>query len=381
MRILHLMLSCFYIDNYNYQENVLPRQNKLDGHDVQIIASTQTYVDNVHLGYLNPGSYINEDGIPVIRLPFTKIVNNTISSKLKIYPKVYQQLVSFSPDVIFCHGMQTYELKTLIKYKTNNPEVRLYFDSHIDFNNSAKGFLSRNILHRLYYKWLINQALPFIDKIFCINYESILFLQKMYEIPRNTLVMYPLGGIILDDDIRNNKRKNLRKTLNLRKTDILLIHCGKMEKAKCTEDIMKAFFNIKRSNLRLILIGSMAEDIELSAKVYMQNDSRIKYIGWKNTNELADYLCAGDLYVQPGSQSATMQNALCYGCAAALYPHESHTYLLGDRVFYIETIKDMEQLFEEISMNRNILEKKRKLSYEFAKSTLDYKKLAALLYN
>jgi hypothetical protein len=381
MRILHLMLSCFYIDNYNYQENVLPRQNKLDGHDVQIIASTQTFVDNVHPGYLNPGTYINEDGIPVIRLPFTKIVNNTISSKLKIYPKVYQHLISFSPDVIFCHGMQTYELKTLIKYKTNNPDVRLYFDSHADFNNSAKGFLSRNILHRLYYKWLISQALPFIDKIFCINYESIVFLQKMYEIPRNKLVIYPLGGVVLEDDIRNNKRRNLRKTLNLSETDILLIHCGKMEKAKCTEDIMKAFFNIKRSNLRLILIGSMAKDIELSAKVYLQNDSRIKYLGWKNTSELADYLCAGDLYVQPGSQSATMQNALCYGCAAALYPYESHTYLLGDRVFYIETLEDMEHLFEEISLNRNILEKKRKLSFEFAKSTLDYKKLAALLYN
>lgn len=374
------MLSSFYIDNYNYQENVLPRQNKLDGHDVLIIASTLTFIDNVHQGYLQPGSYINEDGIPVIRLHFRKIVNNTISSKLRIYPKVYHHLEGFSPDVIFCHGIMMYELKTLINYKTNNPKVRLYFDSHGDFNNSASGFFSRNILHRVYYKWIIKRALPSIKKILCVSYESIIFLERMYKIPRNVLVLYPLGGEVLDDDLRNSKRRNLRKTLKLSKTDILLIHCGKMEKRKRTEDLIKAFYKVKGNNLRLILIGSMDEEIELSVKEYLDDDARIDYVGWKNINELVDYLCAGDLYVQPGSQSATMQNALCYGCAAALYPHKSHKYLLGDRVFYIDTVKDMIQLFEEISLNRNILEEKRKMSFEFAKATLDYKKLAALLY-
>ena len=42
MRILHLCLSCFYIDGYNYQENILPRINHEDGHDVRILASTET---------------------------------------------------------------------------------------------------------------------------------------------------------------------------------------------------------------------------------------------------------------------------------------------------------------------------------------------------
>ena len=380
MRILHLMLGCFYIDNYNYQENVLPRQNKLDGHDVRIIASTETFFDNLHPGFVQPRSYINEDDIHVIRLPYKIIINHYISTKLRIYPKVYQLLVSFSPDVIFCHGIQTFELKTLVKYKTNYPDVRLYFDSHADFNNSATSYLSRRILHQMYYKWLIIKALPIMDTIFCVNYEAILFLEKMYKVPRNVLVLYPLGGEILDDNIRNDKRNYLRKLLNLDENDILLIHSGKMTKEKRTEDILKAFSSIKRKNLRLMLIGLFAEDVELSVKEYLKNDHRINYVGWKSTSELVNYLCAGDLYVQPGSQSATMQNALCYGCAAALYPHESHKYLLGDKVFYVETVEDMEQLFDDISLNRNILEEKRLRSFEFAKATLDYKKLAEMLY-
>jgi hypothetical protein len=374
------MLSNFYIDNYNYQENYLTRQNKLDGHDVWIIASTETFVDNINYGYIEPGSYINEDGIPVIRIPYRKILNHFLSSKLRIYSNVYKLIDNFSPDVIFCHGIMTYELKTLIKYKANNPDVRLYFDSHEDFNNSAIGFLSRNLLHRLYYKRIIKLVLPYIDKIYCVSYEGIIFLEKLYEIPRNILILYPLGGEILDEAIRKTRRENTRKLLRINNNEILLIHCGKMDRQKRTKDLLNAFYNVKGNNLRLILIGSMSEDVELSAKEYLVNDNRINYLGWKNSNELVDYLCAGDLYVQPGSQSATMQNALCYGCAAALYPHESHKYLLGERVFYIETIKDMERLFEELSLNMKLLEEKRNLSFEFAKSALDYKKLAAQFY-
>ena len=379
MRILHLMLSNFYIDNFNYQENALPRQNKLDGHDVRIIASTETIVNNRKL-YLQPGSYTNEDGILVTRLPYWKVINHLISRKLRIYPKVYQLLDNYSPNVIFCHGIQTFELKTIVTYKKNNPDVKLYFDAHSDFHNSATGFISKYILHRLYYNWIINNALPVMDKIFCVNYDSIIFLEQMYAIPRNKLALYPLGGEVLADNIRNNKRSKMRKLLNIKMNDILLIHTGKMLKRKRTEVLVEAFYNIKKNNLKLILIGLLADDVELSVKKYLLNDSRIDYVGWKSTSEIVDYLCAGDLYVQPGSQSSTMQNALCYGCAAALYPHESHKYLLGDRVFYIENVKDIEQLLEEISFNRHILEEKRRMSFEFAKAELDYRKLAAVIY-
>ena len=65
MRILHLCLACFYIDGYNYQENILPRINHEDGHDVRILASTETYVDNLHLGYVEPREYVTEYGVPI----------------------------------------------------------------------------------------------------------------------------------------------------------------------------------------------------------------------------------------------------------------------------------------------------------------------------
>jgi 1,2-diacylglycerol 3-alpha-glucosyltransferase len=43
MKIVHLCLSAFYVEGFGYQENVIPRYNRKDGHEVVIIASRFTY--------------------------------------------------------------------------------------------------------------------------------------------------------------------------------------------------------------------------------------------------------------------------------------------------------------------------------------------------
>ena len=72
MKILHCCLAAFYIDNYGYQENILPKIHTLQGNEVKIIASTETYQKNNVLGYVRPSNYINENQIPVVRLPYIK---------------------------------------------------------------------------------------------------------------------------------------------------------------------------------------------------------------------------------------------------------------------------------------------------------------------
>jgi 1,2-diacylglycerol 3-alpha-glucosyltransferase len=65
MKILHCCLASFYIDNYGYQENILPALHKRDGHEVHIIASTETYIENKSIGYINAGSYLSDTNIEV----------------------------------------------------------------------------------------------------------------------------------------------------------------------------------------------------------------------------------------------------------------------------------------------------------------------------
>ena len=102
MKILHIMLANFYIDNYNYQENVLPKQNFKDGHDVLILASTETYLFNNKLGYVEPKEYINEDGIKVKRIDYNfPFIGRFLKSKIRSYKNTYKIIREFSPNM-FC---------------------------------------------------------------------------------------------------------------------------------------------------------------------------------------------------------------------------------------------------------------------------------------
>lgn len=380
MKILHCCLSNFYIDNYNYQENILPSINKTDGHEVKIIASTETFVENSQIGYTKPGKYFTKDGIEINRISYKKYLPHFIMKKVRHYDNVYNLIDKFSPDVILFHGVPAYELITFAKYKKNNPSVKFYLDSHADRNNSGTNWLSMNILHKIFYKNIIKKAYNYIDKIFYITYETKEYLQDIYDIKEEKMEYLPLGGFIFSEEERTKNRDKVGRQLGLKKGDILLIHSGKMDKLKRTQELLEAFIKVNKKNLKLVIIGSISEDQNGAIEKLIQKDSRILYLGWKNSTELLEYLSAGDLYVQPGSQSATMQNALCCGSAVAVYPHKSHTFLLNNTVFYIESVTDMVNLFNEVADNTKVLENMRKLSLKLACEKLDYRELAKRLY-
>jgi len=374
------MLSCFYIDNANYQENQIPRQNKKDGHEVMIIASTDVFNNNINEGRTKPCNYLNEDGITVIRLPYKKIFLKSISIKVRAYPKLYELINDFSPDVILFHGIAAYALLTVAKYKKEYPKIKFYVDNHADYHNTGTNFLSKHILHRFFYKPIIKKCLPYIDKIFYITYETLFFLKNEYHISEEYLQFFPLGGTIPQALERNKIRKRIRLALNISEEEILMIHSGRLVPEKRTIETLKAFKQVADMKFRLLIIGTMDKDISAIAMPLINSDSRINYLGWIKGELLKDYLCASDLYLQLGDQSATMQDALCSGCAAAIFPYKSHKYLLNDSVFYIETIDDLVKILKIISTDRSILEEKRRESFFIAENSLDYQKTTRIIY-
>lgn len=380
MRILHCCLSCFYIDNYNYQENVLPRQNKIDGHEVLILASTETYIDNNKLGYIAPSTYVNENGIYVIRIPYRNNMPHAIMKKIRAYKDTIEHINIFKPDVILFHGTAAYDLINVAKYKASHPEVMLFVDSHGDFNNSAKSFLSREILHRGLYRRFMHKSLRYIDKVLCASIESYDFMREFYEIPKHKLEIYPLGGTVFEGYEYSIIRKRIRTEMQLKEIDILFVHSGKMIRAKRTPELLKAFKEVPSVRHKLILLGSIPEDMKADILPLVENDSRVSFLGWKSSEELQKYLCAADMYLQPGSQSATMQNAICCGCPVMLYPHKSHELYLKGNGFYVETVEDMVRVFKTIDSNPKILKDMSEASYKVAYDLLDYRKLAARLY-
>lgn len=379
MIIVTISLGSAFTEGMTYQDNLLANQLKADGNEVTVIADCFKYKNGI-LVKTKEEDKILDNGMRLIRIKYKNILGGFISGKIRAVKGLYGILENKKPDIIFHHGLYSIELLTVAKYKKNNPEVKVYVDSHADFYNSATNFFSKNILHKIFYKGIIYKSLPYIDKVFCVSYESIKFLKEIYNISNKKIEFYPLGGVVLNKDIRSTKRKMIRKELGLNNNDVLLIHTGKMNKHKRTEVLLKAFIQVTSNHLHLVLIGSLSKEIKINVRKLTLTNKRIKFLGWKSGDELTDYLCACDLYMQPGTQSATIQNAACCMSALAVYPYPSYDYLFRDSVFYIKNENDIVDLLGDIVNNPKILEKKRLISYKIAEDKLDYKVLAKKLY-
>ena len=380
MKILHLCLSCFYIDGYNYQENVLPRLNLADGNEVLVIASTETYTDNMKLGYVEASEYTGKDGVHVIRLPYRNIVNQYVSTKIRKYRGLAEEIEKFAPDVIFSHGLSYLSVKELLVYLKKNPQVRFFADTHTAAYNSGSNWVSLNILHKIFYKRLIHKALPYLEKYFYIGENEKLFSRDVYKVPESIMEFYPLGGIIPNPDEYRNNREEIRKALGVSDGEFLLLHSGKLTPEKKTLSLVRAFTSVKELNARLAIVGAVGDEIKNELLSYANEDSRIMLLGWKSADELMKYLCACDLYCQPGSVSATLQNAICSFAPVMTYPHLIYQKIDNDNFVWVENESDMSEFFKKLERGEADYDTLKKRTEECAAKYLDYKKLAARIY-
>lgn len=379
MKIAHICLASYYTEGMTYQDNILPEINSQDGHEVIIVSNAQKYDSGKIVDTKEETKVLNSQ-LKLYRIKYDKILTKFISEKIRKAKKLKRILEDFNPDVILFHGTCGYELLTVTEYKKANPNIKLYVDSHEDFNNSARTFLSKNILHKLFYKKIINKCIEEIDKVFYLSEETKYFLENFYKIENKKLEFYPLGGFIREGKDKINVRKKLRENLKISEEDIILIHSGKLDKLKRTREILEAFINVKNEKLHLLIIGNIPIEEKKELERLIKSDKRIKFLGWKSGDELLDYICASDVYVQPGSQSATCQNAVCCGLPIILYPHISYQVMFEKNIFWVETKDEIEKSIKKIADNPNILKDMSKESYKIAKELLDYKKLARRLY-
>jgi len=381
MRIAHLCLSCFYIDGFSYQENELVAQNVADGHDVFVIASTETYGTDRRLAYVEPNDYIGADGARVIRLPYSNLFPHSLARKLRVHPGVLSLLEDIKPDVILFHGLCGFELLTASNYKQLHPEIRLYVDSHEDFNNSARSLASKYLLHLGFYRPILHRSLDSIDKILCISVDTINFVRDFYRIPAEMLEFFPLGGKFLEDHDYEELRRIIRTQLAVPGQGTVFVQTGKIDRTKKLVESLRAFTALENPEFRFFVAGHLQDDIAKDVHALLRADERIRFLGWKTPDELRALLCAADVYVQPGTQSATMQMSLCCRCAVILDDVPSHRPFIDDNGWLVGSGLSLGDAFRLAAESRNRLTAMSKNSAGIASRLLDYRALAARLYS
>lgn len=379
MRIVHVCMSCFYVDGYAYQENELVRQHVQDGHEVTVIASTENFGADRRLTYVEPSTYLGRDGARVVRLPYRRWLPHQVMRKLRLHPGVLDLLHHLRPEVILFHGLCGWELHTVARYKREHPAVRLFVDSHEDHHNSARGLISRHLLHRLYYAWIIGRCREYFDKILCVSLETMDFVRETYQVPAAQLEFYPLGGRVFGDGEYAARRARGRKDAKVGEEAVLLLQTGKMGRRKKVLESLTAFIGTPGKHLRLVLAGSLDEDLRGEADALIASDSRITFLGWRQADALTDLLCAADVYVQPGSQSATMQMALCARCPVILDDVPSHVPYLEGNGWRLRVPEDLTAAFRAVATDPAMLGAMAARSQDIASRLLDYRELAKRL--
>ena len=228
MKILHLCLGCFYIDNYSYQENLLPKYHQELGYKVEIIASLFNFDVNGKPTYLKKSSkYKNEFGIPTTRLSFKKGMFKKVYKKLKLFQNLDIELEKSNPDIIFIHGCQFVDIQKVVKYikKNKQKKIRIYVDNHADFSNSANNWLSKNILHGYLWKRCAQLIEPYTEKFYGVLPARVDFLVNIYKLPKSKVELLVMGAD--DEEISKSKleksKKNIRKDLKIKDDEFFII--------------------------------------------------------------------------------------------------------------------------------------------------------------
>ncbi len=379
MKIIHVCLASHYTEGMTYQDNQLADQNAADGHEVVVLSDCYRYTGH-SLEEVDEEDVILSSGVRLVRMKYDLIVNNLISGKVRKVNRVKYFLEEFKPDVILFHGVAGYEMLTVSKYKSRHPEVKLYIDSHEDYHNSGTFWLSLFFQYKIFNKFIVHKIRKNVDKFLYLSYESKNFLKEIYGLDDQEMEFYPLGGNLLEPDRKLAFKKIVRSKLRLEDSDILIVHSGKFVNEKKTKELLESFASVSANNLKLVLIGSIPEDMVPVLMPLIKSDKRINFLGWKSSDELIQYLAAADLYVQPGTQSATMQNAICCGTPVALYPYPSHKPYIAGNGLLIANSCDYKVMFSDLACNNFDLSAMSNASYNIAREFLDYKKLAARLY-
>ena len=374
MKVLHLCLSCFYIDGFAYQENELIRVHVEAGHDVLVVASTETFDESAQLTYLEPSTYIGGEGARVTRLPYRKWIPAPLARKVRSYVGLRALLNREKPDVIMFHGLAAWDLRVLARYAADNPQVIVNVDSHEDAWNSATSTASA-AFHKWFYGPIARRVVSQTGRALCVSLETIHFVQQTYGLRDDQVEFYPLGGRTYSDDEYERVRNETRREYGLPDDQVVLVQSGKMSGPKRLIETLNALASIDESNVQLILAGSLLGDIAEAASALIDNDRRVRFVGWTEQEELRRLLCAADVYLQPGTQSATMQMSLCARCPVLLDDVPSHHPFLEGNGWSINSPTDIGPALREIVDSPEMLPAMSARSAEIAADLLDYRML------
>ncbi len=377
------MLCDLYIENAEYQENLMTKYYRKLGHEVVIVASLfDSVVDFNLMRY--PSHAIEQDYIVDNVKIYRRKYSINFLNRIRKLSNVFEILNQEKPDLIYAHGVHI-NLLDAKKYMQKDLSCKLVMDYHGDYSNSGKNFFSKLILHKLIRKYFIfNKVKKYISKIFPINPSSAKFLHEIYGVACNDMEILPLGG---DTDLLNSikdSRVNVRRKLGIADGDFVIFTGGRMSLLRRTNLLIQAFDSLNLSNVHLVIVGDIANDVGTIVKEHIDKNDKIHFLGWQDSVHVYEYMNASDIAVFPRGQSVMWCQAICSGLplVVGLISNSEFDYLnIYNNVIIIDdediSADSIRNAVLKIYNDPNLFEQMQNGARKVADEYLDWNKLIA----
>lgn len=377
--ICHLCLHGPYNEGWNYQENVLPKYHALMGIKVYQIVTCYIW-DNGAMKTISPQRYVNPIGIEVIR------INRDERQRLpgmrwERYSEAFRVLEEINPEFLFIHDVQFLDTDRVAKYLKKHPNCIAVADNHSDFSNSAKNWISKNILHKVIWRHHAKQLERYVKKFYGVLPARVDFLTNVYHLPREKCELLVMGA---DDELvekvkAKRSRESIRDKYGIQPDDFLIVTGGKINNNRPeTLNLMKAVCDSTIACMKLIVFGVVSNELKNQFDELLSND-KIQFAGWLDSELTYEYMDAADLIVFPGLHSVMWEQAVGMGvpCIFKRIQGFDHVDLGGNAAFVDDTSSDgLKREIEAIVSDPERYQKMRAVAREQGMRVFSYRDIA-----
>lgn len=314
MKIVH---CCFgsetYIDDWGYQQNLLPEYHTKLGHQVTVISSSDVFTKRADQNKIkeikSKGTYYNKNLLKIRRIP-------SRFRKFKYLHKakgLYDTLKKEKPDIIFFHGIVNLSVLSCYRYVKYNKTVSLFIDNHGDLQNISKNKLYQQLYYKLIWKNIHRFIKSNVKQYFGVTIGRCDFLKEFLGIPNDKISLLPIGADVDSYKSIGSSKLILREKYGIKEDEIIIIHGGKLDKSKGTVDLIKAFYDLKKNHisLKLILFGRIDDNDILRL---LSND--ILTFDWLSRSQTFEIMKIADLAIWPIHHTTLIED-----CIAANLPY------------------------------------------------------------
>lgn len=380
MKILHLYTGNPFSETLYYKVNYIVDANLADGHEVTVLADTTCWQEN-RIAETEPCDKIMPNGARLIRVPLRAMGHPWLTDKLRIVPHFAERVISLAPDVLVIHNLFQRGVCDLGTIHRALPNCKIYGDVSTSFENSARSFLSRHVLHGCLYRSWIRKSLPYWDQIFYVSALSRDFLREMYHLPDSLLELNALPATIVPPEQKARYSAAFRAAHHIPADTMVLFHSGKMDAAKKTVELLKILQDLSgRFPYRLFIAGSFYDDIREEAEGLIREMDSVTFLGFLSQKEMQTALAACDLYLQPGSPSHTAQAAICCGTPVVVSGEDAYGLFMQGNGCLIDHADALRTILPDVAAHPEQLAEMSRKAYEVAAQYFDPRKLAARLY-